>query len=322
MAKLVDALALGASEATHGGSSPLPGTTIMHDAIKKLILENEKDTRVALTKQYPFLVIPVLETKRLINKLRYNLSSRFDLKHSDPEQTTAWFNMTEHSSPLYRKYNKRELDDGKILNIQKAIHSLDGLVLEPGQIFSFWKFVGRTGEKNGFSRGLVLSDGKLLEDFGGGLCQLSNLIAYMFACTECTFIERRHHSRDVFPDSNRSVPFASGATVFYNLIDLKVQNTYSFPIRINLRTTDTQLRGSLSAPHQLDYSVSLQERDAGFIKSKNSGSTYRYNKLVRVFYKKGLPDGKKEILREEPLWENLAIVMYPDSQITSPIETT
>ncbi len=291
----------------------------MKDHVKKLILSIENDKRVSFTKKYPFLIFPVIEMKRLYKKVNYTYSNSFNLKHTKTSVSKKWFNISEHSSPLYRKYNKRELDDGKIKNIKIAIQKIDGIVIETHQIFSFWKYVGRTSEKRGFSKGLVLSDGKLKEDFGGGLCQLSNLIAYMFACSDCEFIERKHHSRDIFPDSGRSVPFASGATVFYNLIDLKVKNTYDFPIQLNLRTTETQLRGSLSSPKILDYQVKLEEKNTSFFKSTKSGLTYRYNQLFRVFYKKGNSRLEKEIIKEELLWENIAKVMYKDKEIKNEI---
>jgi len=150
---------------------------------------------------------------------------------------------------------------------------------------------------------------------GGGLCQLSNLIAYMFACSECVFIERKHHSKDVFPDNNRTVPFASGATIFFNLIDLKIKNPYPFPIKLNLRTTDTQLRGSLDSPVSLDYFIKLEEKESFFIKSKQTNKLYRCNVLNRVFYEKNT----KNKIREETLWTNTAEVMYEESDVKKEI---
>ncbi|MDQ5957863.1 MAG: Vancomycin resistance protein [Patescibacteria group bacterium] len=280
----------------------------------KQIASLEKSARVAFTKKHPVFLPIILESKRLLNYLKYQLRPQFFVKH---QSLPNWFNITEHSSPLYRKYNQEKLDEGKIENIKIAIKNMDCLVIAPGQTFSFWKFVGRPSKKKGFKNGLVLSDGKLKQDIGGGLCQLSNLLAYMFACTECDFVERKHHSRDVFPDSGRTVPFASGATVFFNLIDLKVKNNYSFPLKINLRTTDTQLRGSLSAPVSLPYVVKLEEKQSTFIKSATTGLVYRCNELYRVFYTKITKEKIKEIL----LWKNTARVMYEEEVIKYPIKT-
>lgn len=273
----------------------------------------EGEGRVALTSAHPRLLPFVLEFRRCVRSLYYNLHPKF--RTEKPKGLFSWSHLTEHSSPLYRKYNKRALDEGKIENIKIAIQGLNGIVIPPGKVFSFWKHVGRSSAKRGFKKGLVLSNGRLKEDVGGGLCQLSNLIAYMFACSECVFVERRHHSRDVFPDTNRSVPFASGATVFFNLIDLKIKNTYLFPLRINLRTTDTQLRGSLDAPVALDYFVKLEERESHFIKSAKTKKLYRCNALNRVFYAK-ITKGK---IREEALWANIAEVMYDQGLVKGAI---
>ena len=264
--------------------------------------------RVALTSKYPLLLPFILESRRGINSAIYHIHPKFKTQKSKSDQ---WFHLTEHSSPLYRKYNKRELDDGKVENIKIAIESLNEIIIPAGKTFSFWKHVGRTSQKRGFKKGLVLSSGQLKEDVGGGLCQLSNLIAYMFACTECIFIERKHHSRDVFPDHHRVIPFASGATVFFNLIDLKVKNTYHFPIKINLRTTDTQLRGSLSIPVPLDYFIKLEEKESYFIKSIKTNNLYRCNKLNRVFYEKNT----KKKIKEMSLWVNIAQVMYDENSV-------
>jgi vancomycin resistance protein VanW len=278
--------------------------------IKKL----EQSSRIAFTSKYPILLPIVLETKRLIRLISYNFNLKFKTQKS---KDSTWFQISEHSSPLYRKYNKKELDEGKIENIRIAIRSLNEIIIPPGKVFSFWKHVGRPTQKRGFKNGLVLSGGELREDVGGGLCQLSNLIAYMFACSECVFVERKHHSRDVFPDYDRVVPFASGATIFFNLIDLKIKNTYSFPIKLNIRTTDTQLRGSLSLPAPLDYFVKLEEKESSYIKSSKTNILYRCNRLVRVFYEKRT----KNKIKEETLWVNTAQVMYNESNVKERITT-
>lgn len=283
----------------------------MHDYLKEIKIL-EQANRVAITYKYPILLPFVLESKRAIRSLFYRLNPK--LKISE-QKNDKWFQIARHSSPLYRKYNKKELDAGKVENIKIAIKSLDGLIIPPGKIFSFWKYVGRPSSKKGFKNGLVLSAGQLKEDVGGGLCQLSNLIAYMFACSECVFIERKHHSRDVFPDNNRVVPFASGATIFFNLIDLRIKNIYPFPIKLNLHTTDTQLRGALGIPLSLNYFEKLEEVESYFIKSTKTGLLYRCNKLNRVFYEKGT----KEKIKEEPLWLNIAQVMYDEKNIKKEI---
>jgi len=102
------------------------------DEIKKI----ENDNRIALTSKHPALLPFVLETRRATRLLFYNFHPKF--KTANPK-ISSWFHLTEHSSPLYRKYNKRELDEGKIENIKIAISSLKETIIPPGKVFSFWK---------------------------------------------------------------------------------------------------------------------------------------------------------------------------------------
>lgn len=280
----------------------------------RYIQKEESSTRVALSRKCPALLPCILYIKITTRFLRYSLNPEYFLEHRNIGRCT---NITDHSAPLFRKFNARELDEAKIENIRLALQKIDGLVIPPGKVFSFWKYVGKPTIKRGFKNGLILSDGSLREGVGGGLCQLSNFLAYMFACSECVFIERKHHSRDVFPDSGRNIPFASGATVFYNLIDLRVANTTKYPIRVSLRMTGTQLRGSLSTSHTLDTTVKLEERNACFIQSKKSKKTYRCNQIYRVVYAKGT----RQKLAENILWTNVARVMYSDAAIHEEIIT-
>lgn len=277
------------------------------------IIKIENNKRLAISKRYPILLPLIISIKRIFKYFEYTLNPKYFLNSKD--NNLHWTNLKEHSSPLFRKFNKRYLDEGKIENIKLAIENIDGIIIPPGKIFSFWKYIGKPNIKKGYKKGLIISDSRLIEDTGGGLCQLSNLIAYLFASTQCEFVERKHHSRDVFPDSGRVVPFASGATVFFNLIDLKVKNVYDLPIKINLRITDTQLRGSIGAAKKLNSYIKIEEKDPCFIKVKNSGNIYRCNKIYRVGYTKI----SNEKVKESLLWKNIAKVLYDEKEIKEEI---
>jgi vancomycin resistance protein VanW len=71
--------------------------------------------------------------------------------------------------------------------------------------------------------GLTLKQGQIPKDTGGDLCQLGNLLFWIFAHSELTITERYRQSFDVFPDTNRTVSFGAGATVVYNHIDLDIK---------------------------------------------------------------------------------------------------
>jgi hypothetical protein len=67
----------------------------------------EKNTRIAFTRKYPIFLSPVLETKRFFRALQYHLNNDYQIQKGEARHHV---NLAEHSSPLYRKFNKIELD--------------------------------------------------------------------------------------------------------------------------------------------------------------------------------------------------------------------
>ena len=221
--------------------------------------------------------------------------------------------VTRHSSPLYRKLGGSDaviekLQINKVRNLTCAIAKLDGIVIPPGKTFSFWHQVGSVSAKKGYVEGIVLSNGEVGEAIGGGLCQLSNFIFWIFLHCDVAIVERYHHSVDVFPDSGRTIPFGAGATIFSNYIDLQIKNTSPYPFQIKIGLTDTQLKGSILSTNRSEKKFHLYEVNHYFLKCSStsiSDTTYfRYNEIWRDT----LVDGIK--VKEEKIVENFAPVKY------------
>jgi len=279
------------------------------DAIRTTIRNKhalEHGTRRAFTLRFPFFLPVVLFAKRLIRNLHVLATGPFSKKiYSDFFPNVV----TRHSSPLFRKLGDSDphLHEGKIQNLTIALKKLDGLIIPPGCKFSFWHALGNPTKKKGYTTGMLLSDGKVVEGIGGGLCQLSNLLYWMFLHTPVRTIERKHHSRDAFPDNRRTIPFGSGATVFYNLIDLKIHNTTPYPLQLHLWLTENQLKGQTLSTHQFKEKYHLYEKNSLFAEIKNT--VYRYNELWRDT----LVHGEK--IKEEKITTNCAKVLYTPNNV-------
>lgn len=78
---------------------------------------------------------------------------------------------------------------------RSALRSRLGLiyysVLRPGEVFSYWKLIGKPARRKGYLDGMVLKSGAFHAGCGGGLCQLSNLIFWMTIHTPLTVTERQ-----------------------------------------------------------------------------------------------------------------------------------
>lgn len=195
------------------------------------------------------------------------------------------------------------LQENKATNLQLALDKINGVVLHPGETFSFWKMVGRPTKAKGYLEGLVLNQGKIDKGTGGGLCQMGNLLFWMVAHSPLSVVERYRHSFDVFPDVNRKVPFGAGATLSYNYIDLQVKNTTQNSFQIKLYIKDGYLHGELLSSLPLEDSYRIEERNHRMDQQIWGGYT-RHNQIFQIRSVAG------EDLDEKLLVENHAIMMY------------
>ena len=149
------------------------------------------------------------------------------------------------------------LQQNKIINLSRAVPCLDGLVLQPGKILSYWYLIGAPSRRKGYVLGMILRNGIVQTGIGGGLCQLSNLIYWITPHTPLTVRERWRHGYDVFPDAGRTQPFGSGATCAYNHIDLQIENRteHSFQLRLWMDKNDLHGEWRSTVPAQATYRI-------------------------------------------------------------------
>ena len=219
-----------------------------------------------------------------------------------------------HKTPLIRKLRDVDmwLQENKIVNLKIAAARLDGIVLHPGEIFSYWRLIGKPTAKKGYLKGMVLKNGSFFAETGGGLCQLSNLIFWMTLHTPLTVVERYRHSHDVFPDADRTQPFGSGATCAYPHRDLMIRNDTDQDFQLCLRVGQTHLQGEWRAVRPPEHRYEVVEREVR-IDQASWGGYIRHNALYRNVY-----DLQGRLLEAQHLFDNDAIMMYspllPQSQ--------
>lgn len=211
-----------------------------------------------------------------------------------------------HTTPLLRQLRGEEMlwQKNKIINLKLAVSCINGLILQPGETFSYWRLIGKPSRRKGYKEGMVLFLGQIGSDIGGGLCQLSNLIFWMTLHTPLTVVERYRHSHDVFPDSNRTQPFGSGATCAYPHRDLMIRNDTDQDYQLCLRVGETHLEGEWRALKSPQYDFRIIEKDS-YIRQASWGGYIRHNALYREIY-----DLNGQQVEEQFLFENEAIMMY------------
>ncbi len=147
----------------------------------------------------------------------------------------------ESRTPLWAKSHQLEMDltAGKVHNLRIACRELNGLLVEKGQVFSFWKQLGRTTKKKGYVVGREIREGCIIPTRGGGICQLTNAL-YDCALKSGFEIIERHGHTEIIPGSLAEIN--RDATVFWNYVDLRFRYAKTFQITAELTKTELIIR--------------------------------------------------------------------------------
>lgn len=242
-----------------------------------------------------------------VNKRRlrwYFSSERFALARTDDALPHTH---KHHGTPMLRQFSgvDMQLQRNKMESLRIACGCINGLIVKPGETFSFWRLVGRPTARRGFRTGFVLRNGTIAQAIGGGLCQMTNMLYWMAIHTELEVTERWRHGFDVFPDAGRTQPFASGATCAYNYIDLQFRNPTPDTYQIRVWQKGDWLHGAIlcSAAPRFRYEVFEKDHQ---IRHEWWGGYSRHNTLFRRRF--DVATGADE--GEEFITENHAIMMY------------
>lgn len=153
--------------------------------------------------------------------------------------------------------------EGKLANIRLSAALLDGVVVAPGEIFSFWELVGRPSAAAGFAVGRSIRDGVVGGEIGGGLCQVSGIAYEAGLRAGLAVVERHPHSRDLYGEEERFTPLGLDATVVWPNKDLRLLNPLAVPVQFRFAVRDLTIVASVLAPAQLDAAL-LEIRRADY----------------------------------------------------------
>lgn len=112
-------------------------------------------------------------------------------------------------------------------NLEVACARINGVVLRPGDVFSYNKTVGPRDADAGFKIAPVIVRGKLEPGMGGGVCQVSTTLYNAALLADLEVVSRSHHAFPV-----HYVPAGRDATVVYGAIDFRFRNSTDGPIAI------------------------------------------------------------------------------------------
>lgn len=193
---------------------------------------NEKEGKLSIHADGVDFAISMEEAKQILTEEKEEY--RIPLKIIKPAVTTSMLGDNAFPDVLASFSTRYDASNtNRATNIDLAAQAIDGTVLMPGERFSFNAVVGPTTKAKGYKPAGAYSGGKLVEDYGGGVCQVSSTIYDTALYANLEIIERYNHSSVVsYLDPGLD------ATITYGSRDLKFLNSKKYAIRIDMRATN------------------------------------------------------------------------------------
>lgn len=215
--------------------------------------------------------------------------------------------VSSHSSNLIKKGKGIDpvLQENKATNIKLACDKINGMVIHPGEVFSFWRTIGKATKRKGYRAGRVIVKGKIKPGIGGGLCNLGNTINLLVLHSPLEIVEFHKHSDALAPDpGGKRVPLSAGTSVYYNYIDYRFKNNSDQDVQLFVWCEDGKLCGELRSEKEFPYKYEIVEEDHHF--QKEEDKYYRVSKIYRNTIEKATGD----IIDKELVWDNHSLVMF------------
>lgn len=227
----------------------------------------------------------IRKTQRVLRDIKNGTAAKF----AKPCKSAADFAHTLSQTQPILNATTRQSKLNKIHNIKIAIERIEAFEIQPGEIFSYWHAIGRPSKRNGFKEGINIIRGKVKEDFGGGLCQLSSIIFHTSMRAGLKPVERHNHSVDLYHNQERYVPLGADAAVFYGYKDLRIENTLDTPIRFRFEIMgEDELICHILSPESLpEYTLSFDTQDNLDVTTKRTNQEGQEDIIAHSLYKRG-----------------------------------
>ena len=240
--------------------------------IQKIHDEIYKEPKDAYFTQDPFKIYPEVEgidfdISEAEKLLEQEVKDEYTIKLiiTKPNKTINQIGTEAFPSLLSTfttKYDRTNTN--RTTNLQLAINKINGVVLLPGEEFSYNKVVGERTIAAGYREAKVYSNGEVVDGLGGGICQISSTLYNTALLANLEITQRRNHQ---FVTSY--LPAGRDATVVYGAQDFKFRNNRNYPVKIEASLNSGIAKISLyGVKEETEYSVTFETKTISAIPYK------------------------------------------------------
>lgn len=147
-------------------------------------------------------------------------------------------------------------------NLRLSAAKINGVVLMPGQEFSYNKTLGQRTAAAGYKPAAAYVSGKVVNEYGGGICQTSSTLYNTVLLANLEVTSRTNHCY-----VSSYVPVSRDATVSWGTLDFKFKNNRKYPIKIRAYASNGVVKVDiLGVKQDDDYEVSVESKVTSSIK--------------------------------------------------------
>lgn len=257
-----------------------------------------------LTQKFPFLLPLRLAQRKAFFYAGMRLDGRVYAKTIGHERLRhALFSASNGLYNAKMGFNMA-LQGNKVFNSKLAAKTLDGLLIKPGETFSFWQVVRHADKHTPYKAGSVVRNGKLCVAYGGGLCQLSNLLFWVLLHSPLVIVERQTHKVKDFPTLRNLEPEGVDATITEGWIDLKMKNNTNTTFQIAISFDSANITVSLFSDKAMPSSHEIEGRGLAYYKING----WIYQEIT--IYRREIAVDTREVLSDTRLYKNQCRIGY------------
>lgn len=138
-------------------------------------------------------------------------------------------------------------------NVALAASFCNGIIILPGEEFSYNTVVGSRTKERGFLPAPAYVKGETVDEIGGGICQVSSTIYLTSLRSNMAILERQNHSYAV-----GYVPDGMDATVYFGSLDFRFQNNTAYPVKMVVTMQNRKLTVELVGTKVDDVTVKME----------------------------------------------------------------
>jgi hypothetical protein len=175
----------------------------------------------------------------------------------------------------------------RTFNLRLAASKLNGKVVMPGETFDFNEVVGPRDEAHGYRVAKVIADGELVDGMGGGTCQVAGTLHGAAFFSGLDIAQRTPHTRPSF-----YIKMGLDAAVAYPSIDLKLKNSFPFPIVLRETVAGGTVRAEILGPKRTHTVTLVRKIDDILPFAEREVPDDRLPEGMRVLSQRGIPGFK------------------------------